>query len=64
MADEKLVKVQLTYDSGRVQTLESDDAEAWIQNVKSCILINLVHPAMLKMKQYPWKETHVEQDKS
>ena len=62
MTDEKLIKVQFTYDTGRIQTLEGDAAEAWLKNVDECSGWGLIYSVIPKMTAHPWKESHVKQD--
>jgi len=60
MKDKKLVKVEFTYEDGKVETLEGDDAENWLEDVNSCVFNAYVHGQ--EMKSHPWKESNVKQD--
>lgn len=62
MADEKLVKVEMTFEDGRVQVLEGNAADAWLKDVNGCVMNSTVHHG--PMNEHPWKESYVKQDKS
>jgi hypothetical protein len=58
--DNKLVKVEMTFDDGSSQVLEGEDAEKWLRDVNGCISNAYVHG--IRMNEHPWKNTHDEKN--
>lgn len=49
----KLVKVTLEFEGGRVETLEGEAAQAWVEDINGKIVFSAIHGA--KMDDHPWK---------
>ena len=51
--NKRMVKIEMVFDDGQVQTLEGEDAENWSRDVDGCVMNALIHGQ--KMQKHPWR---------
>lgn len=57
MSDSPLVRVELEFADGKVQTLSGDAANAWLKNVNDILALSQFRSGSPQMKEYPWEHS-------